>query len=246
MYPFYVTILHIGQRPFLSVDFIKKRFNLSHLNASLILLCAGGSTRFGLKAKKQWLRIDDMPLWLFVASRLSQIGFKKIVVVGAPDELSYMRKFATYEFVSGGESRQESLNNALSVIDTEWVFSHDVARVCTPNELFFELFSAKDNFECVVPAIKAQDTTLLDGENLDREKLSLIQTPQLSKTELLKKALAQGIEYTDDSTAIKAVNGKVKLVNGDKKAHKLTTLDDLSRMSCLKAPSKEQFIGFGT
>lgn len=219
---------------------------MSYFNATLILLGAGSSTRFGLKTKKQWLRINDLPLWAFVADKIASYGFKNIIVTGTPDEIKYMRKFATHKIVAGGNTRQESLKNALEHVDTEWVFSQDIARVCTPLELFDRIFSAKDGFDCVIPAIKAQDTTLLDGENLQRDLLSLVQTPQLSRTVMLKKALNTNSEYTDDSTAIKAIGGKVKIVDGDKKAHKLTTIDDLSKISCLTPSSKDQFVGFGT
>ncbi len=32
---------------------------------------------------------------------------------------------------------------------------------------------------------------------------------------------------------------------GSRDAHKLTTVDDLSRMSCLKRPSRRPLVGFG-
>jgi 2-C-methyl-D-erythritol 4-phosphate cytidylyltransferase/2-C-methyl-D-erythritol 2,4-cyclodiphosphate synthase len=181
-----------------------------------------------------------------VARRLEHLGFAKIIVVGAPDELDYMCKFATFEFVSGGVTRQESLRNALACVQTELVFSHDVARACIETKIFDTLLDAKDGYDCVIPAIKAQDTTLLNGENLDRDKLALVQTPQLSRTLVLKKAIELGVDFTDDSSAIRSIGGTVNIVAGDKKALKLTHLDDLSKMSCLQKPSSAQFVGFGT
>ncbi|PZP14476.1 MAG: bifunctional 2-C-methyl-D-erythritol 4-phosphate cytidylyltransferase/2-C-methyl-D-erythritol 2,4-cyclodiphosphate synthase, partial [Aliarcobacter butzleri] len=39
------------------------------LDVTLIVLCAGNSTRFEHKTKKQWIRVEDEPLWLNVTKR---------------------------------------------------------------------------------------------------------------------------------------------------------------------------------
>ena len=38
---------------------------------TLVVLCAGESSRFELSVKKQWIRLDDEPLWLNVSRRIS-------------------------------------------------------------------------------------------------------------------------------------------------------------------------------
>ncbi len=98
---------------------------------TLVLLSAGNSTRFGMRVKKQWLYQGDNPLWLKVAKDFQKsFDFKEIVIVSAEDELEYVSKFAEYRFVAGGSSRQESLSNALKIIDSKWVLVSDVARCC--------------------------------------------------------------------------------------------------------------------
>ncbi len=97
---------------------------------TLVLLSAGNSNRFGMRVKKQWLYQGDNPLWLKVAKKFQKsFDFKEIVIVSAKDELEYFSKFANYKFVAGGESRQESLLNALKYIDSEWVLVSDVSKV---------------------------------------------------------------------------------------------------------------------
>ena len=62
---------------------------------TLVVLCAGESSRFKLSVKKQWIRIDDEPLWLNTTKRLSSYSqFDKTIVVGHKDELSYMENFS--------------------------------------------------------------------------------------------------------------------------------------------------------
>jgi len=82
---------------------------------SLIMLGAGSSSRFNHQVKKQWLRISHTPLWLYVTQMISKsVDFKQIIVVCSKDELNYMKNFSEdIIFVEGGESRQESLKNAL-------------------------------------------------------------------------------------------------------------------------------------
>lgn len=214
------------------------------LNISLIMLGAGSSVRFGLPVKKQWLRIGDEPLWLVATRNLSAFyGFKNIIIVG--NECEYMRKFEpNFIYVKGGETRQESLKNALNFVDTEYVMVSDIARPCVPKELFDKILSGINNASCVVPALKVSDTAYLGENQIQREHLKLIQTPQLSQTSMLKSALQTDEIFTDDSSAIARVGGKIWYVLGDERAKKLTYKDDLKSLN-LQKPSLVNFTGSG-
>ena len=102
---------------------------------SLILMAAGSSSRFTQTTltthaiKKQWLRIGEKPLWLLVADTLSAIyPFVQICITASEQDAPYMQKLCPYTIVVGGDSRQESLQNALRCITSEWVLVSDVAR----------------------------------------------------------------------------------------------------------------------
>ena len=57
------------------------------LDVTLVVLCAGNSTRFEHKTKKQWLRIENEPLWLNVTKRLASFSkFDKIIVASHDKE----------------------------------------------------------------------------------------------------------------------------------------------------------------
>lgn len=216
-------------------------------NVTLIILCAGNSTRFGLQAKKQWLRINNQPLWLFVAQKLSQASkFDKIIVAASPLELNYMQNFSTdITFVAGGETRQASMRNALEEVTTEHVMVTDVARSCVPNEVIQRLLDQKENGDCIVPVLNVSDTVIYNEETINRDNVKLIQTPQLSNTTILKEALNTNIEYTDDSSAIKALGRDVIYVEGSHLSKKLTYNKDLQEIECLNAPSHNFFTGTG-
>lgn len=214
---------------------------------SLIMLGAGSSSRFKRKVKKQWLRIEDTPLWLYATKRLTScITFQKIIVVCAQDEIEYIKNFdENITFVIGGETRQESLQNALSHVHTSKVLVSDVARVCIPTEMLQRITDETLDADIIVPYLPVSDTVVYKEETIDREEVKLIQTPQLSKTKILKKALETKTLYTDDSSAIKALGGKVIYVLGSIQAQKITFNDDLRLVDALKAPSNDMFVGNG-
>lgn len=216
-------------------------------DVTLVILCAGNSTRFEHKAKKQWLRIDNMPLWLYVTKRLSQYAnFDKVIITSHSKEINYMMNFSDdYTFVSGGNTRQESLSNSLKEVNTKYVMVTDVARSCIPKDVIVNLLNEKENADCIVPTLNVSDTVVYENNTINRDNVKLIQTPQLSNTQKLKEALNTNIEYTDDSSAIKANNGSVKYVQGSIESKKLTFGNELNEFSCLKAPSSNFFTGTG-
>ncbi len=217
---------------------------MSH--TSLILLGAGSSTRFGTNVKKQWLYTGEIPLWLHVAEHFERsAAFHDIIVVSTQEELAAMRNFASYTYVQGGKSRQASLNNALQEVNTEYVMVSDIARCCVPADMIQRILNAKEEASCIVPVLPVTDTLYLDGNPIDREKTKIIQTPQLSRTTLLKKALQTETLFTDDSSAIASLGEQVHFVQGSTKAHKLTTVEDLQKVTCLKEASHRTLTGFG-
>ncbi|MCG3664872.1 bifunctional 2-C-methyl-D-erythritol 4-phosphate cytidylyltransferase/2-C-methyl-D-erythritol 2,4-cyclodiphosphate synthase [Aliarcobacter butzleri] len=217
------------------------------LDVTLIVLCAGNSTRFEHKTKKQWIRIEDEPLWLNVTKRISSFAkFDKIIVTSHQDELNYMKNFSDdFTFVKGGETRQLSILNSLQFVTTKYVMITDVARACVPQSVIENLLNEKSSADCIVPILNVTDTVVYENDTIDRSNVKLIQTPQLSNTQVLRDALNTPIEFTDESSAIKAIDGKIKYIQGSTFSKKLTLGDELDELPCLKAPSNNFFTGTG-
>ena len=213
---------------------------------TLILLAAGNSSRFAKDTKKQWIRVGADPLWLFVAKRFMDIyKFKEIVVVANPKEIPYMRHYADFKFASGGSSRQESMKNGLELIDSDFVMVSDIARSCIDSDTVLRLIENREKADVIVPYLDVIDTVVFEDTTINRDLVKLIQTPQLSRREVLKKALRQNKEFTDDSSAIKSIGGSTFYIKGSKNAKKITHYDDLKLLECLRRPSKDTFIGQG-
>ena len=218
--------------------------NLS--DTTLILLGAGSSSRFKTNVKKQWIYTQESPLWLHVVEHFEHAAsFNEIIIVSTPDEIKEMKNFADYTYVQGGNSRQASLSHALQNVSSDYVLVSDIARCCVPSEMITRILSAQNEASCIVPTLPVTDTLYFNGNPIDRDKTHIIQTPQLSRTDLLKKALQTETLFSDDSSAIASLGEKVHFVEGSTKAHKLTTLEDLQKLTCLKAPSPKTLTGFG-
>lgn len=215
-------------------------------STTLILLGAGSSSRFESKMKKQWLYTGETPLWLHVAEHFQKSAhFDQIIIVSTQDEIHLMKNFASYTYIEGGDTRQASLSNALQKVTSEYVLVSDIARCCVPSDMIVRIMEAKEKGACIVPVLPVVDTLYLDNTPIDREKVKVIQTPQLSVTKLLKKALETNELFTDDSSAIAALGETIYFVEGSADAHKLTTINDIQKLSCIQAPSTKTLTGFG-
>jgi 2-C-methyl-D-erythritol 4-phosphate cytidylyltransferase/2-C-methyl-D-erythritol 2,4-cyclodiphosphate synthase len=213
---------------------------------TLILLAAGSSTRFNCDVKKQWLRIGHRPLWQYVARKCVETKlFDKIIITSSSDDIEFMKNYDSFTFVEGSTTRQNSLKNALAEVQTEYVLVSDIARSCINEEFLKKIISKKGEADCIVPYLKVSDTIVYENETIDRDKVKRIQTPQLSRTNILKNSLNTDIEFTDESSAIVANGGSREFILGESEANKITFLSDLNQLSCLSKPSSDTLSGTG-
>ncbi|PAF53013.1 bifunctional 2-C-methyl-D-erythritol 4-phosphate cytidylyltransferase/2-C-methyl-D-erythritol 2,4-cyclodiphosphate synthase [Helicobacter sp. 13S00482-2] len=215
-------------------------------------MAAGNSSRFCSSnptcnhIKKQWLRTQTLPLWQKVANDFSKLyDFKKIIITASKEDFEYMKKISDFEIVLGGNSRQESLKNAIKKVQTEFILTTDVARWNMDKDVWDRMLeSFDDSIDCIVPYLNVSDTAMYEGQYINRESLKLIQTPQLSRLSKLKSSLDVQ-EFTDESSAINYHNGKIIYVKGSPKLTKLTYYEDIHFLNQLPPVSNEIFSGTG-
>ena len=139
--------------------------------------------------------------------------------------------------VTGGSTRTKSVKIALESIDSEieFVLVHDAARPLASGELGKRVIDALAAGDvAVIPALNVADTIKeVDAANYvvstpNRERLRAVQTPQGFARETLVKAHMQNIEATDDGALVEAMRGKVKLIEGEIRALKITNPEDLA------------------
>lgn len=210
-------------------------------NLALVVLASGDSTRFNLPVSKLFIRLNTTPLWAYLAKNLESFyDFdEKVVVCKNPD---FFMKFATsFEYVRGGDTRAESLLNALKGIKSEFVLICDGARPLISKECVLALIAKQETSkaDCISPILRVSDSLIYEDEFLNREKLGLIYTPQLSRTKLLKKALEKSLDFTDDSAAVASVGGRLDFIKADENARKITFESDLLKLPL--PPLKQEF-----
>lgn len=204
-----------------------------------ILLAAGNSSRSGLNYNKVLYTLDDKPIiYISALNFINDEKCNKIFLVCKSNELDTFKKIFEQEnkieYIIGGQTRQESVSNALKHVNSEYVLIHDGARPYYSKKLLDSIINKLDEFNAVIPAMKVTDTIKIveSGiviKTINREMLRTIQTPQGFKTSVIKLAhsLANKQDYTDDSSMVEELtNEKVCVIDGEKDNIKYTQKED--------------------
>jgi 2-C-methyl-D-erythritol 4-phosphate cytidylyltransferase len=148
---------------------------------------------------------------------------------------------ASIVVVTGGATRQTSVTAALEVVpsDATIVVVHDAARPFASPRLFSVVVEAVvRGADAVVPVVPPVDTVkrvragLVVGTE-PRDELALAQTPQASRIDVLRDALAKaaesGLDFSDDAGLLEWAGVPVHTVPGEAGNFKITTSRDLAR-----------------
>ncbi len=217
-------------------------------NAAVIITAAGSSNRMGMDTKKEFLILNNQPVLLlsvkpFIDSNLFSnyiIVLPKNDVDKVKNILSPLKEKANFIFVSGGQSRQESVYNGLLALKNEmpdFVLIHDGARPWISEyviEQVYRMTILKNAAIPVIPSINAMKTIDPSGTiitNLIREFTVAAQTPQgFNYPKILsshKKAHSDNLLYIDDAEIYGKYEGEVTTVSGDIANKKITYQSDM-------------------
>ena len=205
---------------------------------SLILLGAGRGKRYG--KEKQFEEINGIPVILIALENFKEFVSNVYIVLHKRRRLEVSYPF-DYSVVKGGEKRQDSVWNALSYINTDFVIIHDGARPLVSEEVIQKgLFYLKQR-KNAIPGIKVRDTIReWKGDvmkTIDREFLYLIQTPQFFLTKDIKEGyefvLKNKKEITDDASSLEYIGKEFVIFEGDPENIKVTYKEDIRVVECL-------------
>jgi 2-C-methyl-D-erythritol 4-phosphate cytidylyltransferase len=109
------------------------------------------------------------------------------------------------------------------------VIVHDGVRPLASQELFkLVVEKVKNGSEAVVPVVPIADSLRsIDGKQIDRDEVLIVQTPQAFNASLLRKAYSNGKDATDDSSLVELAGGIIDFVDGDVSNLKITVKSDL-------------------
>jgi 2-C-methyl-D-erythritol 4-phosphate cytidylyltransferase len=213
-----------------------------------LIPAAGVGARLGAGYPKQYLPIAGKPMLLHVLETFAASPLIGHVFVVASAEDAYIREvLASVPLLTsrvsvifeGGETRQQSVLNGLRAIreqvgDADWVLVHDAARPGLTVELIARLVNAlKDDAVGGILALPVVDTLKrAEGERsiatVSRAGLWAAQTPQMFPYALLRRALKQTSDMTDEASAVEALGLQPKLVDGSPRNFKVTLPQDIA------------------
>jgi 2-C-methyl-D-erythritol 4-phosphate cytidylyltransferase len=227
------------------------------MRIAVILPAAGLGTRMGKgsaekagTSRKQFMLLDGSPILVHTVRKFAASDrVSEIVVAVRSEDREWVSDILAQEFsgdrvrvVEGGDSRQQSVENALATLrpDTGLVAVHDAVRPFIELETIHKVFDEAAQFGAAIVGVPAVDTIKQVTRGTDhvriratlpREKLVMAQTPQVFRYDLLMRAFqaagADSFTGTDESSLVERLDVEVSVVPGSDRNLKITKPGDM-------------------
>lgn len=212
-----------------------------------VIVAGGSGTRMGGGIPKQFRNLCGRPvLWWSMKAFHDEDPDTRLILV-LPEEfislwedfydaLPEEEKFA-YKSIAGGDSRTESVKKGLSLIedDESLVAIHDGARPLVTKKMISDGWDYGVQYGNGVPVVPVTDSLRewvdnVTTKNVDRKYYSIVQTPQVFKTSIIKEAYKKsGKEtFTDDATVVENAGNLIHLYEGTPDNIKITNPKDMA------------------
>ncbi len=232
----------------------------------VVLPAAGSGSRMGADRPKQYLELaaSGRTVLETTVEVLAEVpGVDGIFVAVSPaDETARTLSMPARVLKTGGASRAQTVYQTLealshTVADEDLVLVHDAARPLVDPADVSRLIDEscrvieEGTAAGAVLTIPVWDTVKrVDGEgyfsqDIDRTGLVRVATPQCFAYGLLKKALADNLSATDESSAVRNAGGRVLAVESSARNIKLTRPQDIEDANRLLRSDMQIRIGIG-
>lgn len=220
-----------------------------------IVLAAGQGKRMCSEVPKQYLLIEEKPVLYYSLKAFQDSFVDEIILVTAESEIEYCKAqiVQKYSFdkvtcmVVGGKERYHSVYNGIMALKggCDYIFIHDGARPFLTQKILNQAYICVRRHDACVVGMPVKDTIkIVDADGFaastpDRNRVWMMQTPQVFSFSLIKKAyslliereksiLEENIRITDDAMVVETLTDrKVKMVEGSYENIKITTPEDL-------------------
>lgn len=225
----------------------------------LIVVAGGKGVRMGGDMPKQFQLLCGKPVLMITLEHLHAIDPLMQLILVLPEEHIELWKDLCKEhsfavpllLTNGGSTRFHSVQNGLTQIDDleeALVGVHDGVRPFVSARVLEDCFREAWIHGAAVPMINIQDSLRhivgVNGitEVVPRDRYRLVQTPQVFKLSLLRRAYEQRFveSFTDDASVVEALGEQIVGVEGNSENIKLTTPFDLMVAKTLIECSKQQ------
>lgn len=213
----------------------------------VIIPAAGVGKRCNTNLPKQYVKFCGKEMLAYTIEKFQNCKAIDEIIIAVNmeyynDVISIVNKYnlnKVIKVVMGGKERQDSVYNAIKLVDAtddDIVLVHDAARPFVTTHIIESAIDFTLKKGATVVAIAAKDTLLKSHSNtaetyLDRKFVYYVQTPQSFKYSILKNAFeyayANNKYYTDESSLVKEAGFPVEIIEGSFINFKVTTSDDL-------------------
>ena len=207
------------------------------------IITAGGSgKRMGTETPKQFLSLKGKPILFHTIEKFVEFDDSIEAIVVLPEnQIDFWKQLCEeYGFVvnhtlaKGGETRFHSVQNGLELVKEDSIVAiHDGVRPLVSIETIQRCFKSAEEKGNGIPVIPVNESLRKnDGSRniaINRTGFHLVQTPQCFGSQIIKKAYLQDYspEFTDDASAVEAMDEEIHLVDGNRENIKITTPVDL-------------------
>lgn len=222
---------------------------------TVIIPAAGSGERLGALVPKALVPLVGRTLVEHAVANLSPIASQIIIAAPAGFEEQFSALFGeSITVVTGGATRSESVKKALAVTDPQslYVLVHDAARSLASTDLAVRVIEELVAGEvAVIPGLAVVDTTKEVDESgyvlrtPDRAFLRAVQTPQGFAKDQLIAAHETHFDATDDAGLMELAGHRVKIIDGEERALKITTQQDLATAARILLPDGQSDIRIG-
>lgn len=213
------------------------------------MIVAGGTgTRMNTGIPKQFLLLENRPVLMHTIEVFRKYDLNIRIIVVLPENqtdtwkgLCDHHNFEVgHELGYGGDTRFHSVKKNLFLVPDDCLIGiHDGVRPLVSLETIERCYSGALKFGNAIPCIRIPETLRRVDETtsvqVDRDLYRLIQTPQVFKANILKRAYEQNYqeEFTDDAGVIENAGYSIHLVNGNSENIKITYKNDLKTAAAL-------------
>lgn len=206
------------------------------MKVSSILACAGVGARAGFNKNKLLIKKGEKTVLEHTLSAFTDSGLiDQIIIATNKSDFEFVNNLVGDKatVVLGGDTRTQSVKNALKMVDGDIVLIHDGARPFVSKKLISDCIETVKKFGSAIPILPTRNTILKrNGDFVNsyvgKSELCSVQTPQGFLTEQIKKAyeLAKNSVYNDDGEVYLKFIGDLAVFEGDEKNVKLTFKGD--------------------
>jgi 2-C-methyl-D-erythritol 4-phosphate cytidylyltransferase len=220
---------------------------------SAILPAAGLGTRMGAETPKQFRSLDGVPLLIFTLRRLAECrAITDFIISTRAEEVDSVAANVKSEnfdrpvrVIRGGDTRQDSVANALTVVpqETDMILVHDAVRPLVTLKQIESVIAEAAACDAAILGIPAMDTVkevkraslptdvALITATIPRERVVLAQTPQVFRAALLLEAFGRarqdGVSASDEAGLVERLGRDVHVVVGSERNLKITRPGDI-------------------